>query len=153
MRADVLLALLAVALAAPSVSPSKALAQDARGCGDFSSQPEAQHCVWDQCGGNVHRPAARTANGLTPSRLTIREASWAARREVYRVARKRDESVEQFRIKWCRRRSALRVGCRYTMFISLGVHALSCHGGARVTERARNTHSVRAWRDCSEDAD
>jgi hypothetical protein len=95
-------------------------------------------------------PIATTSTAF----LTIAEAHQATRREVFRIARKRDEGVEIFVIKWCRRRSGVRVGCRYDLALDDGGwRGLDCIGGARVVERGPNRHHVRVWRDCTVPAD
>ena len=91
-------------------------------------------------------PVASTSAGF----LTIAEAQRATRREVYRIARKSHDEIEEFRIEWCRRRSPVRVGCRYTIGIPYGIHWIDCHGGVRVIERRGNRHHPRAWRECIE---
>jgi hypothetical protein len=90
-------------------------------------------------------PKATTSTAF----LTVAEARQATRREVLRIARKRDEGpVHDFEIKWCRRHSGVRVGCRYEMWLEDGWRASICHGGSRVTERSEGRHVTRTWRDC-----
>jgi hypothetical protein len=89
-------------------------------------------------------PMATTSTAF----LTVAEARQETRREVFRIARKREEEVKDFEIKWCRRRSAVTVGCRYEMWLPVEWRAAGCHGGARVTEGSRNRHQTRAWRYC-----
>jgi hypothetical protein len=82
------------------------------------------------------------------SYLTLAEARRATRREVHRIVREQEEGVYRFGIKWCRRRSPTRVGCRYEIDIAGPEGDARCWGGARVIEQAGNRHYVRAWRDC-----
>jgi hypothetical protein len=94
-------------------------------------------------------PIATTSTSF----LTTAEARQATRREVFRIARRRHEEVEAFHIEWCRRRSSVRVGCRYAMWIPVEWRGMSCVGGVRVVERAANRQGARAWRDCVDEAD
>jgi hypothetical protein len=50
--------------------------------------------------------------GLSP-RLTLQEAREVTRRWVYRQARSGEDPIERFEILWCKRRSSVRVGCRF----------------------------------------
>ena len=99
----------------------------------------------DRAGAAGSGPLATTSTAF----LTIAEARQATRREVFRIARRRGDVVDGFRIEWCRRRSGLQVGCRYYLGLDDGtMRGVECDGGARVVERAANRHHVRAWRQC-----
>jgi hypothetical protein len=94
-------------------------------------------------------PIATTSTAF----LTTAEARQATRREVFRIARKQHEKLEEFEITWCRRRSRVRIGCRYTTWFWWDWRAVSCHGGARVVEAADGRRRTRAWRRCMLETD
>jgi hypothetical protein len=98
----------------------------------------------DHSGAADTAPRASTSSGF----LTIAEARQATRREVFRIARRRGNRVEDFAIRWCRRRARQRVGCRYAYSYPFIDQYADCHGGARVVERAENRRATRAWRKC-----